>query len=108
MTLQCGLLTLHDQKKSNSCSEGFFSDAEGCLCSFDHLRRAEEFQLSRALDHGSEQFFSPLPGEQPPWTRSLWCTSDGYFYALRHVPAEVSHRNFVTPTLVMKASWLYL
>eukprot|EP00435_Cladocopium_sp_Y103_P010615 s4114_g2.t1 len=51
---------------------------------------------TRSLPFGVRQFTSALPGEQPPWTRNVWATSDGYFYVLRLQQAEVSHRAFDT------------
>eukprot|EP00435_Cladocopium_sp_Y103_P005068 s4654_g1.t1 len=57
-------------------------------------RRTEQFYITRTL-----------PFSEPPWTRSVWATSDGYFYVLRLQQAEVSHRAFVTPTLLAKAPW---
>ena len=71
-------------------------------------RRAEQFYITRTLPPGIRQFTNALPGEQPPTTRSLWATSDGYFYVLRLQQADVSHRAFVTPTLLAKAPWYSL
>ena len=61
--------------------------------------------MQRGLDPGIGQFTFGLPGSPPPHHQSLWLCSDGYFYAFQLREAEVSHRNFVTPTLVLRAAW---
>lgn len=40
------------------------------------------------------------------FTRSLWVSTDGCFYVLYVEPAEVSHKSFKTPTLVLKEKLL--
>ena len=67
-------------------------------------RRTEELQVIRHLDNGVQQFVCQLPGERPPHTQSLWVSADGYFYALYITPADVSHKTFKTPTMVLKAA----
>ena len=72
------------------------------LC--EQPRRTEELQVIRHLDNGVQQFVCQLRGEKPPHTQSLWVSADGYFYGLYIVAADVSHRSFPTPTMVLKAA----
>ena len=61
--------------------------------------------MVRAADFppGTAKFVSGMPGEQPPWTRSVWLTSDSYFYLIRKEKASCAHRAFTTPTYVLEA-----
>ena len=59
--------------------------------------------MIRDLDFGIQQFVSQIVNEPPPYHQSLWLTSDGYFYTLTMVPADVSHKNFKTTTWLLKA-----
>ena len=62
------------------------------------LRRTEEFCARTSLVPGTHQFFFGMPKEPGPFTSSLWLSSNGYFYSLRLVEGDVSHRRFTTPT----------
>ena len=59
--------------------------------------------MIRDLDFDIQQFVSQIVNEPPPYHQSLWLTSDGYFYTLTMVPADVPHKNFKTTTWLLKA-----
>ena len=81
-----------------------------CSCNvrprkFELTRQAAQLVQSRSLAPGTHQFCAPLPGLQPPFTQSLWLTSEQFFVSIYLVPAENSNKSFVTETMVLKA-WL--
>ena len=60
--------------------------------------------LQLAIEGSKPAIEGSVPGERPPHTQSLWVSADGYFYALYITPADVSHKSFKTPTMVLKAA----
>ena len=68
-------------------------------------RRTEEMEVTtRGLPFGWSQFITGLPDERGPFDRSLWLTSDGFFYVLKIMPAYVTSSAYVTPTMILTAT----
>lgn len=89
------------QDFSKCCFQGFSICIEGC---FVHIpRNTEPLKVVMKLPCGTHQLVHGLPGEIPPFRRSLWLTSDGFFYVLGLKTAEVSHRLFTAPTYLLRA-----
>ena len=72
------------------------------------LRQTREFSLLRDLPHGAAQFVAPLESEPPPYWRSLWCNSDGFFYTISLKETTVAHRTFTTPDYMLCVSCLII
>lgn len=72
------------------------------------LRQTREFSLLRDLPQGTAQFVAPLVSEPPPYWRSLWCNSDGFFYTISLKETTVAHRTFTTPDYMLCVSCLII
>ena len=69
-----------------SCFQGCFGLLPRVLSHI--LRNTESFKVVMKLPPGTHQLVQGLPGDVPPYRRSLWLTSDGYHRAFVALTCE--------------------
>ena len=68
------------------------------------LRRMDEVKLLTTMPTGYSQFFTDLPGQMES-TGSMWCSADGYWYAISLQKAQTCAKLFTTPSYFLQVGF---